>query len=255
MTSRTGNSGHHDLGRRLNHPLRSRHRGTEKTREDNVSRIFLKRSTVSVKFTKPLLEEETARGRRGPSCGNASSFSRNYSQRGCGNYGCRYSGSRNSRNIFGDAGYSLCLCASVNSSAAGGESFIRRAGGFTLIEVLVASVILFAGLGGVLKAYSMAVAALDSATDVLITSSWMHDKAVALELQVKGGAGGASGSGRTRLEGREYQWRVEARRQSVTPDVQLHSAVITMTRSPSGTPRILHSEWAVFQEPEAATAK
>ena len=33
-----------------------------------------------------------------------------YSQRGCGNYGCRYSGSRNSRNIFAAAGNSLCLC-------------------------------------------------------------------------------------------------------------------------------------------------
>ena len=58
---------------------------------------------------------------------------------------------------------------------------------FTLIEVLVASVILFAGLGAVLKAYSMAVIALDSAADILVSTAWLRDKASVLELQGKDG--------------------------------------------------------------------
>lgn len=126
---------------------------------------------------------------------------------------------------------------------------------FTLIEVLVASVILFAGLGAVLKAYSMAVTALDSAADVLVSTAWLRDKTAVMELQGKDGGALMSGGGQTRLEGRDYRWEVDARDQAITPNLKLQSAVITITRSPSGTPRLLQAEWALFREPEAPPAK
>ena len=126
---------------------------------------------------------------------------------------------------------------------------------FTLIEVLVASVILFAGLGAVLKAYSMAVIALDSAADILVSTAWLRDKASVLELQGKDGGVLMSGGGQARLEGRDYRWDVDAREQAITPDLKLQSAVISITRSPSGTPHLLHAEWALFREPEGPPAK
>ena len=120
---------------------------------------------------------------------------------------------------------------------------------FTLIEVLVASVILFAGLGAVLKAYSMAVIALDSAADVLVSTAWLRDKAAVMELQGKDGGALMSGGGQTRLEGREYRWEVDAREQTITPNLKLQSATISITRSPSGAPHLLQAEWALFQDP------
>jgi len=51
---------------KINHPLRLRHRGIEKMKKENVSRISMNRNTVSWKFAKPFFEGETARKRRGP---------------------------------------------------------------------------------------------------------------------------------------------------------------------------------------------
>jgi len=126
---------------------------------------------------------------------------------------------------------------------------------FTLIEVLVASVILFAGLGAVLKAYSMAVIALDSAADILVSTAWLRDKASVLELQGKDGGVLMSGGGQVQLECRDYRWKVDARDQAITPNLKLQSAVISIVRSPSGAPHLLQAEWALFREPEASPAK
>jgi prepilin-type N-terminal cleavage/methylation domain-containing protein len=126
---------------------------------------------------------------------------------------------------------------------------------FTLIEVLVASVILFAGLGAVLKAYSTAVIALDSAADVLTSTAWLRDKAAVMELQGNDGGGLMSGSGRVQLDGRDYQWEVDARDQAITPDLKLQSVIIRITRSTSGTPHFLQAEWALFQDPPTPTPK
>jgi prepilin-type N-terminal cleavage/methylation domain-containing protein len=126
---------------------------------------------------------------------------------------------------------------------------------FTLIEVLVASVILFAGLGAVLKAYSMAVTALDSAADVLVSTAWLRDKVAVMELQGKDGSALMSSGGEIRLEGRDYRWDVDAREQAITPDLKLLSAVIRITRFPSGTPHLLQAEWALFQDPPTPPPK
>lgn len=128
--------------------------------------------------------------------------------------------------------------------------------GFTLIEVLVASVILFAGLGAVLKAYSAAVSTLDSASDILTSTLLMREKAVDLELQAKGGTGSLNGGGgQIQLDGREYRWEVDAREQSVAPDINILSAVIHLGRVPSGTPHLLQAEWVRFREPATRTPK
>ena len=133
--------------------------------------------------------------------------------------------------------------------------FVSSRRAFTLIEVLVASVILFAGLGAVLKAYSMAVAALDSAGDILVSTAWLREKVAVMELQGADGGGLMPGSGRVQLDGRAYQWEVDARDQAITPNLKLESALIQLTRFPAGTPHLLHAEWAVFQDPPLPPSK
>ncbi|MEI6168177.1 MAG: prepilin-type N-terminal cleavage/methylation domain-containing protein [bacterium] len=123
--------------------------------------------------------------------------------------------------------------------------------GFTLIEVLVASVILFAGLGAVLKAYSLAVVAMEAAADKLAVCQVMDQKAAELDLQVSGSANVLpSGQGQQRVGGAAYLWRVQASREMLTPQLSVLSAAIEVARA--NRPQ-LHSylcEWAQFQEKE-----
>lgn len=58
----------------------------------------------------------------------------------------------------------------------------RKPSGFTLIEVLVATVILAAGMTAVLRGFSVAVDALDSAREVLAATDAFEDKLVELQL-------------------------------------------------------------------------
>ncbi|MEI6564560.1 MAG: prepilin-type N-terminal cleavage/methylation domain-containing protein [bacterium] len=128
--------------------------------------------------------------------------------------------------------------------------------GFTLIEVLVASVILFAGLGAVLKAYSLAVVAMDSAMDKLNSCQVMREKAMELEPQVTGTLGDplTGGDGRTVIGSREYLWHIETSRLVLTHDVSLLRAAIRVNRSMTGQPYTLVCEWAQIQTPEKAGA-
>jgi len=107
-------------------------RGTEtprrKEREMQMCRAFYAcRVQQPQNARHGFLKRETARGRRSPSCGTASSFSLNYSQRGCENFGhglpsvvprLRDEGGYDVDEILATLS-SLCLCA---SSEAGGES-------------------------------------------------------------------------------------------------------------------------------------
>lgn len=128
--------------------------------------------------------------------------------------------------------------------------------GFTLIEVLVASVILFAGLGAVLKAYSMAVSALDSAEDIVASSLLFHDQMAALELQaVDGAAPPPSSSGSTLYHGVAYKWEARVRLQPVSPDLEVQSVLIRASRARGGgLPRTVECEWPVFKDLETRTS-
>jgi len=102
---------------------------------------------------------------------------------------------------------------------------------FTLIEVLVASVILFAGLGAVLKAYSLAVVAMESASDKLAVYQVIQEKAAELDLQVSDSSEVLpSGDGPQKVGGHDYLWRVQTARQALTPEVSVLRAAIEVSR-------------------------
>lgn len=58
----------------------------------------------------------------------------------------------------------------------------RKSDGFTLVEVLVASVILAAGMIAILRGFSVAVNGLDSAREVMAVSDCFEDKLAELQL-------------------------------------------------------------------------
>lgn len=129
---------------------------------------------------------------------------------------------------------------------------ISRTGneGFSLIEVLVASVILFAGLGAVLKAYSAAAQAMDVALDTLAAVDLLREEATKVELQAVGTASPApGGSGQSEKWGVVYQWETQVQCRSVTRDCSLQSAVIRVGRARGGAPHALQCEWLLFPEP------
>jgi len=129
---------------------------------------------------------------------------------------------------------------------------ISRTGnrGFSLIEVLVASVILFAGLGAVLKAYSMAVQALGAASETLATSDLLREKAVSVDLQFIASPDAIPAQdGRERRGGVEYVWDMHTDRQVVTPLSAFQKTTIRIVRAQDGTPRFLDCERALFRDP------
>lgn len=122
---------------------------------------------------------------------------------------------------------------------------------FTLIEVLVASVILFAGLGAALKAYSLAVVAMESAADKLAVYQVIQEKAAELDLQVAGGGDTLlSGDGRKKVGGYEYLWQVQATRQVLTPEVSVLRAAIEVARVNRPQVDGCMCEWTQFQKKE-----
>lgn len=125
--------------------------------------------------------------------------------------------------------------------------------GFSLIEVLVASVILFAGLGAVLRAYSLAANALDSAQDVMASYALLEEQASVLDLQVRTVGGPLTGgSGRVFPHGTPYIWEVTTRREGLSPSLTRETARIRVSRLAGGVPRSVDCEWAVFTEPRQA---
>ena len=86
----------------------SRHGDTEKCKcgVNFSARVHAEKINATVSWRK------AKRGRRGFVCCSISSFSMNSSERGCGNYGCRYSGRRNSRNIGSLFFFFLCVSVS-----------------------------------------------------------------------------------------------------------------------------------------------
>jgi hypothetical protein len=78
--------------------------------------------------------------------------------------------------------------------------------GITLIEVLIATVILFAGLGAVLGGYAMATRALDEVMDALAAGEILREKAVAIELQKAACSPLTAMADRQAVGGRVYEW-------------------------------------------------
>ena len=126
----------------------------------------------------------------------------------------------------------------------------KTAQGFTLIEVLVATVILFAGLAAVLGAYSSAVTALDRSTDVLAATQILQEQAAALSLAAGPDRRGlASGAGSCEGLSFRYEWSVTCQRILTPGGVSMTEAVITAGRAnQQGGCHSLVSQWSPVEE-------
>lgn len=119
--------------------------------------------------------------------------------------------------------------------------------GFTLIEVLVASVILFAGLGAILKAYSLAVEALNTAEDTLAATDLLSGKAARLELQFAAAGAPADLPERMSRDGIDYLCDASLERTPVTPELTLARADIQVRRYNGAIPHAVNCEWMLFK--------
>ena len=123
--------------------------------------------------------------------------------------------------------------------------------GFTLIEVLVASVILFSGLVAVLGAYSSAVTALDQASDVLAATQLIEEKACEVELEAgpdRQQLFSSSGAGEAPYD--RYTWDVTVRGLSTFQGAELLDVDISAGRARAATRRLLVTQWAqIIRQP------
>jgi hypothetical protein len=119
-----------------------------------------------------------------------------------------------------------------------------------MIEVLVASVILFMGLGAVLKAYSLAVVAMESAVDKLAVCQVLQQKAADAEFLVAGsGKELPGGSGVQTIGGQDYPWRIQSTRHMLTPQVVVVQAgVEVLTPARRGQGGMGLCEWTQYRE-------
>ena len=117
--------------------------------------------------------------------------------------------------------------------------------GFTLIEVLVATVILFAGLAAVLGAYSSAVTALDRASDVLMATHILQERAAELDLAAGPDRRGLTAGSGLQAEGVfRYSWSVTCRPVATAAGVELSEAVIEARRDLRADRHSLVTQWA-----------
>jgi prepilin-type N-terminal cleavage/methylation domain-containing protein len=120
--------------------------------------------------------------------------------------------------------------------------------GFTLIEVLVATVILFAGLAAVLGAYSSAVTAMDRAAEVLVATQLLQKKAAEVEWAVRvepqklNSSAGIYGTPPVR-----YDWGIDCQRLSLAAGGEVTEVVIDVNRQSRADHYTLTTQWAPFQ--------
>lgn len=130
-----------------------------------------------------------------------------------------------------------------------------RRSGFTLIEVLVTAVILFAGLGALLKAYSAAAMALDAAEDALAARQVMGEVLSRVELQASDRQDAASDGGGQRVaDGRAYGWELKGRQRAMSPEVAVWETTLRARRDRGGVEHVLGGEWVLIRQPEPAGA-
>ena len=94
------------------------------------------------------------------------------------------------------------------TSRTGTDAPRRAAGaarGFTLVEVLVAVVILFGGIVGVLRGYAAAVAALEAGEETLAAEGVLAEVLAAAREDADGGGAGPR-AGETRVRAVRYRW-------------------------------------------------
>lgn len=99
--------------------------------------------------------------------------------------------------------------------------------GVTLVEILLAVVILSVGISGILQAYGVAVTALETGQDYVETMQLLKGKMAEIEQEIIEGKGLSAGSSRGVFEGgfKNYQWEREARPSSVEGLLELQLTV------------------------------
>ena len=115
--------------------------------------------------------------------------------------------------------------------------------GFTFIEVLVATVILFAGLAAVLKAYSAAVNALAVEENVRASTDLLAAQAASLEWQWAIGNGAAPLPGRLSRDGVDYDCEVAFARTPLSTSLAADHADLLVRRVGYGEARGLACDW------------
>ena len=104
--------------------------------------------------------------------------------------------------------------------------------GVTLVEVLLAVVILSIGIAGVLRAYAASIGALEISRDTVNTIELLKEKMADVEQDMieQGGISAGSASGQFAGESEEYSWTREA---TTSAPEGLCELALTVTRSDS----------------------
>lgn len=125
----------------------------------------------------------------------------------------------------------------------------KGSGGFTLVEVLVAAVILAAGMVAVLRGFSLAVNALDASQERLTVSSLLENKLAELELSAwpKRELAGAP-AGRWDTPSGVFLWEARGERLMAASNAVLVRVTVeaTLDRSPSRS-YTAATEWLGWQ--------
>ncbi len=99
--------------------------------------------------------------------------------------------------------------------------------GVTLVEILLAVVILSIGIAGVLRAYAVAVTALETGQDYIDAIQLLKGKMAEIEQEIIEEKGLSTGLSHGEFEGefKDYQWERETRPSSVEGLLELKLAV------------------------------
>ncbi|MBI5149199.1 MAG: hypothetical protein HZA28_00295 [Candidatus Omnitrophica bacterium] len=109
------------------------------------------------------------------------------------------------------------------------SSVFSPSGGITLIEVLLAVVVLSVGIVGVLRAYTVSLGALEVAQGTIESVQLARQKMADIEQSVLEGGGISPGLTSGNFEGmyQDYAWQWEV---SATPAEALCQSVVTVSR-------------------------
>lgn len=126
----------------------------------------------------------------------------------------------------------------------------HRRSGFTLVEALVAAVILAAGMVAVLRAFGAAANALDAAGEVLAVSGRMEDQLAGQELEAWPARDAVpAGGGRWSTEAGAVDWRMRGDvRMAVTNAVLTRVVVEAVPARKSGVPYVMATEWLGWRQ-------
>ena len=119
--------------------------------------------------------------------------------------------------------------------------------GYSLIEVLVATVVLFAGLTAVLGTFNAAVSALDAASETLASTEVLKARMAELDLHRQGTSMETlASSGTSAWLGEDYRWQLEATQCAGYGGTVEKKVVVHACRARGGVSHALAYGWVQF---------